>query len=206
MTNEIETKVTAERKTKMTDETDSKVPACLKDIADVMLAETASSNPLLRFVKGEYFIGENEIEVGHEYVAYPFDAMRGLVHWKDDTVVEQRLGRIRDGFILEREDLPADEDWKPQYALPLYDPGTGEYVAFVTGSFGGKKAINNLINATARAVKAGRGEATPLIRLAVGSFTSKEYGRIACPSFEIVKQTVEVEPTIKEEMSDEVPF
>ena len=132
--------------------------------------------------------------------------MRGCVLWNDDSVVEHRLGRIRDGFVLEREDLPADEDWKPQYALQLQDSKTGEYVVFVSGTFGGKKAINNLINATARAVKAGCGDATPLIRLAVGSFTSKEYGRIACPSFETVKQILEVKPVIKEEMSDEVPF
>ena len=182
----------------------TQVPARLEDVADVMLKETASSNPLLRFKKGQYFIGDDKLEVGHEYIAFPFDAMRGFVHWKDDTVVEQRLGRIRDGFNLEREDLPEDEDWKPQYVLPLEDLETGEFVAFVSGSFGGKKAINNLINTTARAVKDGRGDATPLIRLAVGSFTSKEYGKIACPSFEMVKQTVEV--TIKEEMSDEIPF
>ena len=203
MTSENETKL---ERNIMTTGTETKLPARLEDIADVMLAETASSTPLLRFKKAEYFKGDDEVEVGHEFIAYPFDAMRGLVHWKDDTVVEQRLGRIRDGFILEREDFPADEDWKPQYALPLEDPETGEFVAFVSGSFGGKKAIHNLINTTARAVKAGRGEATPLIRLAVGSFTSKEYGKIACPSFEIVKQTVEVKPTIKEEMSDGIPF
>ena len=190
----------------MTTEAETKLPARLEDVADVMLAETASSNPLLRFKKGEFFIGDDEVEVGHEYIAYPFDAMRGFVQWKDDTVVEQRLGRIRDAFILEREDLPENEDWKPQYVLPLEDPETGEFVAFVSGSFGGKKAIHNLINTTARTVKAGRSEATPLIRLAVGSFTSKEYGKIACPSFEIVKQTVEVKPTIKEEMSDGIPF
>jgi hypothetical protein len=190
----------------MRPEAETKLPARLEDVADVMLAETASSNPLLRFKKGEFVIGDDEVEVGHEYIAYPFDAMRGFVQWKDDTVVEQRLGRIRDAFILEREDLPEEEDWKPQYVLPLEDPETGEFVAFVSGSFGGKKAINNLINTTARAVKAGRGEATPLIRLAVGSFTSKEYGRIACPNFEIVKQTAELKPTIKEEMSDEISF
>jgi len=190
----------------MTTEDETKVPARLEDVADVMLAETASSNSLLRFKNGGFFIGDDEVEVGHEYIAYPFDAMRGFVQWKDDTVVQQRLGRIRDAFILEREDLPEDEDWKPQHALPLEDPETGEFVAFVSGSFGGKKAINNLISTTARAVKAGRGQATPLIRLAAGSFTSKQYGRIACPSFEIVKQTMEVKPTIKEETSDEIPF
>jgi len=185
---------------------EKQLPARLEDVADVMLKETASSNPLLRFKKGEYFIGDHKVEIGHEYLPYPFDVMRGFVRWQDDTVQDQRLGRIRDGFSLERKDLPADEDWKPRYVLPLEDAETGELVAFVSGSFGGKKAINNLINATARAVKAGRGEATPLIRLSVDSFTSKEYGQIPCPSFEIVKQKLEVPPTIKEEMSDKIPF
>jgi hypothetical protein len=115
---------------------------------------------------------------------------------------KQRLGRIADKFSLDREDLPEDQEWKPQRVLPLEDAETHEFVAFVSGSFGGKKAINALINATARAVKEGRGDATPLIRLAVGSFTSKEYGKIACPSFEIVRKPV----TIKQEMDDEIPF
>lgn len=186
--------------------TEAKLPARPEDVADVMLEQTASSNPLLRFVKGEYFIGENVIDVGDEYRAYPFDAMVGYARWEDDRVVDQRLGRIADRFQLEREDLPAEQEWKPQRVLPLEDVETHDFVAFVSSTAGGKIGINNLINATARAVKAGRGEATPLIRLAVGSFTSKEYGRIACPSFEIVKQTVEVLPTIKQEMSDEIPF
>jgi len=82
----------------MLNETETKLPARLEDIADVMLAETASSNPLLRFKKGEFLIGDDEVEVGHEYVAYPFDAMRGFVQWKDDAVVEHRLGRIRDAL------------------------------------------------------------------------------------------------------------
>jgi hypothetical protein len=201
MTSETETKL---ERNIMTTETETKLPARLEDVADVMLAATASSNPLLRFVKGEYFIAEDEIEVGHEYIAYPFDAMIGFARWEDDVVVEQRLGRIADRFQLEREDLPADQEWKPQRALPLEDASTHEYVVFVSGSFGGQKAINTLINSTARAVKDGRGDATPLIRLSLGSFTSKEYGRIACPSFEIVEQTVK--PTIREEISDSVSF
>jgi hypothetical protein len=186
----------------MTTEQIKNLPARPEDVADVMLAETASSNPLLRFNKGEYFIGEDEIEAGHEYIAYPFDAMTGFARWQDDAVVEQRLGRIADKLSLDREDLPEDQEWKPQRVLPLEDAETHEFVAFVSGSFGGKKAINALINATARAVKEGRGDATPLIRLAVGSFTSKEYGKIACPSFEIVRKPV----TIKQEMDDEIPF
>jgi hypothetical protein len=182
------------------------LPARPEDVADVMLAETASSNPLLRFKKGEYFIGDDEIEAGHEYVAYPFDAMCGFARWENDRVVEQRLGRIQDRFRLEREDLPADEDWKEQRVLPLEDVETHEFVAFVTGSFGGKKVINNLINTTARSVKEGRGDATPLIRLAVGSFTSKEFGKIACPVFEMVKQQPEVVQPVEEELNEKIPF
>jgi hypothetical protein len=61
----------------------NKLPARLEDVADAMLAATADSNPLLRFNKGEYFIGEDEIEAGHEYIAYPFDAMTGFARWQD---------------------------------------------------------------------------------------------------------------------------
>jgi hypothetical protein len=190
----------------MTNDEKVNLPARPEDVADVMLAETASSNPLLRFKKGEYFIGDDEIEAGHEYIAYPFDTMCGFARWEDDRVVEQRLGRIADKFHLEREDLPADEDWAEQRVLPLEDADTHEVVAFVSSSFGGKKAINNLISATARAVKEGRGNATPLIRLAVGSFTSKEYGRIACPVFEIVNQPPQEVKPIEEELSDSIPF
>jgi hypothetical protein len=193
----------------MLDQAENKVnlPARPEDVADVMLSETASSTPLLRFVKGEYFAGDGLIEPGHEYIAYPFDAMRGFARWEDNAVKEQRLGRIADRFNLEREDLPAEQDWKPQYVLPLEDVDTGEFFAFVSGSWGGKKAINTLINHTARAVKAGTGEATPTIRLMVGSFTSKEYGRIACPEFELVKPlAAEPGKAIEVEMSDEVPF
>jgi hypothetical protein len=169
----------------MTTETENKqLPARLQDVADVM----------------------TEIEAGREYIAYPFDALRGFVRWQNDVIVDRRLGRIANKFGLEREDLPADEDWAPQYVLPLHDVETGEVCAFVSSSFGGRKAVSALINRAARAVKEGRGNATPLIRLAVGSFNSKEFGEIACPSFEIVNQMVEVKQTVEAEMSDSVPF
>jgi hypothetical protein len=182
------------------------LPARPEDVADVLLAETRSSNPLLRFKQGQYLIGEDEIELGHEYIAYPFDAMRGFVRWVDGKVAEQRLGRIADRFKLEREDLPQDEDWKEQRVLPLQDVDTGEFVAFVSGSFGGKTAINNLINAVARAVKTGRSDPTPLIRLAEGSFTSKQFGEIACPKFEIVNEPQEVKQSLSTELNDKIPY
>jgi hypothetical protein len=177
------------------------LPARPEDVADVMLSETTSSALLLRFKKGDYFIGDDQIEVGHEFRAYPFDALKGFVRWEDNTVSEQRLGRIADRFELERDELPADEDWKEQRVLPLEDFETGDFVAFASGSYGGKRAINDLIRITAQAVKSGRGDQTPIIKLAVSHFTSKEYGKIPCPKFEVVN-----EPPKPDDMTDEIPF
>jgi hypothetical protein len=124
--------------------TDNKnLPAKIEDVADVMLAETAASNPLLRFVKGAWVLNGEDIDTGTEFVAYPFDTMRGFARWEDNAVVEQRLNRIADRVHLEREELPEDQDWKPQHAMPLESADTGEVCVFVTGSHGGKKAIND---------------------------------------------------------------
>jgi hypothetical protein len=193
----------------MENRTDHKqLPARPEDVADVMLEETASSTKLLRFKKGQYLIGDDEIELGHEYVAYAFDAMRGFVRWIDGKPAEQRMGRIRDRFDLQREDLPANEDWKPQMVLPLEDLESGAFVAFVSGSVGGKIGINELINAVARAVKDKRGTDTPVIRLAVGSFPSKAFGEVDRPIFEIVNEPVEVIPkkSTEADFNDNVPF
>jgi hypothetical protein len=127
--------------------------------------------------------------------------MRGFCRWEDDRVVEQRIARIADKFALKREDLPEDEDWKPQYALPLEDPETGEVVMFVSCATGAKIAVEKLIQSTARAVKKGTGDLTPLIRLSAGTFQSPDFGTVARPVFEIVPRQ-----SIKMEMSDEIPY
>jgi len=181
-----------------------RLPAQLKDIADVMLEETAGSNALLLydFNEGKFKHGGDEVELGHEYIAYPFDAMRGFILFEGkDGKVEQRIGRIADKFKLEREELPADEDWKPQHVLPLEDPQTGEFLAFASNTVGGKIAIYTLINTTARAVKAGHGNATPRVKLAIGKFKSSQYGTTDRPDFPFVKEMKEVKP----EFNDEIP-
>ena len=111
------------------------------------------------------------------------------------------MGRIRDRFKLRREELPADEDWQPQCVLPLEDPETGTFVAFVSGSVGGRVAIEKLINTAAQMVKSGKGDLTPVIKISVGKFTSPVYGEVPCPAFEIVNTK-----TIAEDMDDEIGF
>jgi hypothetical protein len=171
------------------------------ELCDTMLDETSSSTPRLLCKKGEWSMNGEDVPLGKEFIAYPMDAMRGFCRWEDDKVVEQRIGRIADKFSLKREELPEDEDWQPQHVLPLEDPETGEVVMFVSCATGAKIAVEKLIHATARAVKKGTGDLTPLIRLSAGTFPSPEFGTIPRPAFEIVPRQ-----SLKTEMSDEVPF
>jgi hypothetical protein len=171
------------------------------ELVDTMLEETASATPRLLCKKGVWSLLGEEVPAGREFIAYPQDAMRGFCKWEEDKVVEQRIGRIADRFVLKREDLPEAEDWKPQVALPLEDPESGEVVLFVSCSVGGKIAVEKLIQATARAVKKGKGDLTPLVRLSTSTFPSPDFGTIIRPEFEIVPRE-----SLKEEMSDAIPF
>jgi hypothetical protein len=171
-------------------------------LCDTMLEETASATPRLLCKKGEWSMNGEKIPLGKEFIAYPMDAMRGFCRWEDDAVVDQRIGRIADKFVLKREDLPEDEDWQPQIVLPLEDPETGEVVTFVSCSVGAKIAVEKLIHTTARAAKKkGPGELTPLIRLSTGTFPSPDFGTITRPAFEVVPRE-----SLKREMDDEIPF
>ena len=84
--------------------------------------------------------------LGREYYAYPLDWVWGHVKWENGIIVEERLGRVADGFIpADREELGdtdqaewenGNDPWQPQNLLPLEDAQTGEFIVFVTGSFG----------------------------------------------------------------------
>jgi hypothetical protein len=170
------------------------------ELCDARLEETSASAPKILCKKGVWSKGGEDIAAGSEFIAYPMDALRGACRWEDDRPVEQQIGRIADKFpSFKRENYPADEDWKPQVAMALEDPETGEIFTFVSASVGGKIAVEKLINQTASAVKRGTGDLTPLIRLAVSSFPSEEFGTIIRPSFEIVPRQ-----SLKTELNDEI--
>jgi hypothetical protein len=172
------------------------------ELADAMLEETSASVPKLLCKKGVWSMSGEEVPAGKEFIAYPMDAMRGASRWEDDRVVEQRVGRIADKFpAFKKEDFPDGEDWKPQVAMALEDPESGEIVMFVSCSTGGKIAVDKLIHSTATAVKKGNGDLTPLVRLAASSFTSSEFGNVIRPAFEIVPRE-----TLATELSDKIPF
>ena len=91
----------------MSDQSTS-LPATISDAAVNILKETARANPLLRFKKGKYLIGEDEIPAGREYVAFPLEWTRGWVKWEGGQIVDERVGKVGEGFVLlERDELGA---------------------------------------------------------------------------------------------------
>jgi len=59
-------------------------------------------------------------------------------------------------------------------------------VTFTSSTFGGKKGIEEMVKAYAKAVLGGKARGLPIIELQIGSFRSG-YGKdVPCPSFPIV--------------------
>jgi hypothetical protein len=176
---------------------ENQLPATLNDAAVNILRETARANPLLRFRKGKYYLGESEVALGRQYVAFPLEWTRGWVKWEGGQITDERLGKVGQGFVLvERDELgdtdktkwedPDKDPWQQQNMLPMEDVESGEFCVFVTGSFGGKIAIEKLANRVARDISAGRNLGAPTIKLGVTEFTTKQYGSVPRPELTIV--------------------
>jgi len=179
--------------------------------------ERSDIGKLLKFIKGHYGVGDDEVPLGYEYSAHIDQWMRGWVKFEDNTVTEKRIGRAADDFkVPEREELgdldeakwemdatgkPRDP-WTLQSYLPFEDLENGEIVIFVSGSQGGRSAIANLVKVAARYRQRGQ----PIIKLAVRSYKHKQFGRIETPDFPIIGWTGAANPSNQDEMNDRVPY
>jgi hypothetical protein len=177
--------------------------------------------PLLKFTKGHYNLGTEEVPAGRQYIAHIQHWTRGWVKFKGGCLIEHNIGRAADGFIVpEREDLDdADkaawekdasgnpkDPWSQQSYLPLEDIETGDIVTFVSGSVGGRQAVSRLCGRAAKHLVA---MGQPRIKLAVESYKHTKFGRIDKPDFPIVGWTESAlaEPaTPSVEMDDQIPF
>jgi hypothetical protein len=198
------------------------LPAKLADEAANLLRASESPVRLMKFKKGKFFVGKEEIPLGRQFTAFCRDWQRGWVKFIDRELVERRIGRVADGFRVPDRDELGDLDrskwslgfdgcsvdpWVRQDYLPLEDVETGELFLFVTSSVGGKMGIHKLCNEFARNITRG----TPTIELAGETFPSDNYGPTARPEFVIVKWehdagTVDVTLPASAEMNDEIPF
>ena len=177
-------------------------------IADAAREEGADGlGRLMKFTKGHYTIATEEIPPNREYNAYVEHWVRGFVKFVGGHLVERRVGRVADGFVVPSRELLGDLDqskwekgpdghpadpWSLQTYLPLEDCETGEIVTFVSGSDGGRRAVARLCGLAAKHL-ATLGQ--PRIKLAVENYKHKSYGRIDKPDFAIVGWTKQPEMT-----------
>jgi hypothetical protein len=160
------------------------------------VAAEAQEMRLLKFVKGKWYVGDDELSLGREFIAHVPQLAHGMVKFVDGKVAEQRVGIVADGFVLPSRDELGDIDsknwetdhagaprdpWCHQYYLPLEDNDTGELFTFVTGSQGGNSAIGKLTSQFVRNARNG----LPRVRLATGSYKHKTFGRVEVPEFSV---------------------
>jgi hypothetical protein len=179
---------------------------------------TASQGKLVKFSKGFYMAGADNEEVarGSTFTARVDLLTHGWTRWESQRPVEHAVGKVSEGFIpatrqalghtderlweSDREGQPRDP-WTFGYSLPLED-GENKYV-FVTSSFGGKRAIRNLIDAYTRRKDAG---SLPVIALDVNQRKHKVFGNIPEPLFEIHGWTDAPVAANGKDLDDEIPF
>src|SRR5262249_5799227 len=141
---------------------------------------------------------DDEVAIGSKFIAHIDQLALGWVKFVGGKVAEQRIGRAADGFALPAREELGDTDesqwqidkgeprdpWVYQQYLGLENKD-GELFNFVTASKGGISAISKLINLYGKNVRNG----LPLIRLEVGSYKHKQYGRTEVPEFPVVHWT-----------------
>jgi hypothetical protein len=156
---------------------------------------------ILKFNKGTYAIGDEEIAVGAEFVAHVPAWTKCWIKFRDGKVVERKLYRVAAGEQpVEREELddrdsktwPDGLDGKPsdawvlQNLLPLENLETNEVIIFASPSTGGKISIGDLSRLYTRRARKVANCGLPIIKLAVSSFPSPKFGKVSRPHFEIV--------------------
>jgi hypothetical protein len=70
----------------------------------------AEIGKLLKFSKGHYIAGTEEITTGTRFIAHIEHWTRGWVKFRNGQLIERRVGRVADGFIVPRREELDDQD------------------------------------------------------------------------------------------------
>jgi hypothetical protein len=208
----------------------SNLPAQFEDEADALLEATQGRDKLLKFVKGKYKSGENEIPLGTQYVAHANQLTYCWIKFRDKQVVERRHGKAAEKWVPpEREELDDNDKskweigldgqpkdpWVFQHLIPFENLESGEVSIFATSSAGGQIATEELVREYAYRLKRKKSRALPIIKLSTSTFMSKKFGEVLRPNFEI--DGWEDAPTgaddfgadkqsIDKDLDDQIPF
>jgi hypothetical protein len=183
---------------------------------------------LLKFKTDEFYIGEQQVARGSEFIAHPSALIKCWIKFQDNKFVERRVYRAAQGEKPPRREELGDLDeqkwplgldgktpadpWVLQYLLPLEDT-SGEIVVFATPSQGGRTGVANLVDVYGRRKKRNNGNCgQPIVKLARAPWPTR-YGMKWRPAFEIVSWNESdgdvgeaPAPTLAQELNDEIPF
>jgi hypothetical protein len=209
------------------------LPTTYEEEADALLAATEGHEKLLKFVKGKYKVGDDEVPLGTQYIAHANQLTYCWIKFRDKKVVERRMGKAVEKWIPPERDELDDKDpatwekgldgkpkdpWLFQHLLPLEHLESGDLVIFTTGSVGGKIATEELVHQYARRLKRKSSRALPIVKLASKDMPTKLYGDVPRPHFEIdgwedapdapigAVNSGGPNSPVASEMNDEIPF
>ena len=212
-------------------ETKDNIPTPANEAENIIAAarEDSSFEKLLKFKKGKYFVGEETVALGTEFISYPASWLKVWAKFADNKVAERLLFRVAHGEEPPERDELDDRDqstwgsgidgkpqdpWLLQYLLPLENPVSGEIVVFATASLGGKRAIGDLCTIWGKRVKRGQ-HGLPVVQLQSGEMPTKKFGRVPCPVLKITGWTDTADssfieqppPAVSEkDFGEEIPF
>jgi hypothetical protein len=200
------------------------LPANHEEEADNLLSSTQGHEKLLKFVKGKYKIGDDEVPLGTQYVVHAPQLVFCWIKFVDSKVADRRMGLAAAGFVpLKREELSDNDQsewaivdgqpkdpWSFQHLLPFENLESGELLIFTTSSIGGKIATDEVVREYARRLKRKGSRALPIVRLSSKDMPSKRFGDVPRPYFEVTgwedAPAGDAKLNLAKEMSDEIPF
>jgi hypothetical protein len=159
----------------------------------------------LKFVKGTWYSGKGdsseEISAEEEFVVDPFSYTEVWIKWVNKKPVLKIGGRRIDGFTAPPRNVLPDQDerlwpvgkngpedpWQLSQMILLRDESGGLYT-FSTASYGGGKAIGEVLDAYATEQRKARTGKMPKVVLSSRDRISADYGKIPEPVFKIVGQ------------------
>jgi hypothetical protein len=71
---------------------------------------TGGIGKLLKFAKGVYIVGTEEVPAGTEFIAHVESWVRGWVKFRGGSLVEHRIGKVADGFKMPERNGLGDLD------------------------------------------------------------------------------------------------
>ena len=185
---------------------------------------------MLKFKKGDYWCDNEEVPKGTTYIAHAVGWTKTWVHFESGMVVERRIYPMKDNPVVpERDELPNNDQstWPPgiddrpadpwvlQYLLPMENPNTGDIHVFVSGSYGGKRAIGDLCANWARRNIKNPDCGQPIVKLQKAMMPTKKFGDVPRPYFEVVgwddartemRREVDIEKVEQHQFDDQIPF